>query len=873
MDVERERRWNALLVAALEVEPPQRAVRLAELEPDDATLVGEVLASLESNAELDGFLEPPSAVAADRGETHEALTVPRHRLLERIGSGGMGDVFRAEQQEPVRRPVALKCIQAHLPDEARVRFLSEREALARLDHRNIARFYDAGTTDDGRPWLSMELLEGLPLTRYCDRHRLSVEARIRLFLEVCAGLEHAHRRQILHRDLKPSNVLVAEGDGRPTPKIIDFGIAKLLDAAPELRTRATRAGTPGTPAYMSPEALTGIGAVDTRTDVYSLGVLLYELLVGQRPFDSDAPALGELVRRVREDEPEDPATCLRALTSDEQAAVARHRGTSKAALARDLESDLRWILGKALEKDPDRRYGSVRELGEDLERALGHEPIQARSPSTLYRLSKLVRRRRSAVVAALIALIGLGAGAVGLTLGLLRARDEAESARTALLEARAVSEFLIGLFQGADPTAEDGTDLSVRELLDRGADGIRDRLADYPAARGRLLNTLADVYMERGNLDRAETMLREATTLLDAALPPGDPERASVLGSLGVFYVHRRDWPEAETAFARAVAALDPESEPEDWALKRHNLGVAVFRQGRLDEAEEHYLAALELRQRVLPPDHPHLARSYNALGGLMLSRGQHADAEGYFEAAVEHGERTLSPEHPDLAKALVNVGRALHLQGRSPEAREHVERALRIEEAALGSEHPDLLWTLNNLATIAAATGDHETAVAARSHKIRIRQSSGDTGLQLKSDLIWLAYHLLETDRLEAAETYLQQANEILEREPDPRDPDKTIPRLGLATVAWKRGQLDLAEREAAAVLTAREAFSGRGAWVPGSSLRVLAGVAHERGDAERAAAHARRLLEIWRETPPSPTWWTRLLQQEMERLIEAAP
>jgi eukaryotic-like serine/threonine-protein kinase len=873
MDLERERRWNELLVGALDAAPERRRALLAELEPGDEALVREVLASLEDGEALEGFLEPPHEgfPAVDAGAPAPPLAVPGHRLLERIGTGGMGEVYRAEQQEPVRRPVALKCIQAHLPTEARARFLSEREALARLNHRSIARFYDAGTTGDGRPWLTMELLDGLPLTDFCDRRRLSAEARIRLFLEVCAGLEHAHRRQILHRDLKPSNVLVVEEDGEPIPKIIDFGIAKLLDASPELMTRATQAGTPGTPAYMSPEALAGGGrAVDTRTDVYSLGVLLYELVLGRRPFDADGPGLGELVRRVREDEPEDPAAALRGLAEDEQTALARRRATSVSTLHRLLESDLRWVLGRALEKDPDLRYGSVRELADDLQRILDHEPVQARPPSTLYRLRKLYRRRRGAVVAAGVALLGLVAGAVGLTLGLVRARAEAESARAALVESRAVSGFLVGLFQGADPTAEDGTDLSVSELLDRGADGIRDALADQPAARGRMLRTLADVYMERGSYDRAEEMLREAVTLLDAALPAGDPERASVLGSLGVLHFHRGEWAEAETAFRQAVAALDPESNPEDWALKRHNLGVAVYRQGRLDEAEEHYLAALEVRRRALPPDHPHFARSYNALGALMLERNRLDEAVEYFQAAVEHGERTLGRDHPDVAKALVNLGWTRRRQDRIPEAREHLERALRIEEAALGPEHPDLKTTARNLAYVYGIVGDLEAAEAVWRRVVTIQRNSDAVDVRFARDLAQLAYLRLEAGRLDEAETLFREAAAVQARVPDALDPDATTPRLGLAAVAWKRGQLDLAEREAAEVQTLRDAFPGKGRWIPASELWVLAGVAHDRGDAEQAAAYARRLLQMWRETPPNPSWWTRQVRKEMESLAE---
>jgi non-specific serine/threonine protein kinase/serine/threonine-protein kinase len=784
----------------------------------------------------------------------------------------MGEVFRALQEEPVQRPVALKCIQAHLAPVAQARFLAEREALARLDHPNIARFYDAGTTEDGRPWLTMELLDGVPLDQYCDHRRLPVDRRIGLVLEVCDALEHAHRRQILHRDLKPSNLLVIEEDGEPIPKVIDFGIAKLLDAAPELMTRATLGGALGTPAYMSPEALAGgPSLLDTRADVYSLGVMLYELLVGHRPFDADRPGLGELVRRVREEDPVNLTAVLRELPQQEREELARQRTTSVAALARVFETDLRWVLARTLEKEPDRRYGSIRELADDLQRVLDHQPILARPLSALYRLGKLIRRRRGAVAAAAVALLGVAAGAAGLATGMVRARAEARSAQEALLEAREVSDFLVGLFQGADPTSEDGRDLSVGELLDRGAEQVRDRLADHPAARVRLLRTLADVWMARGRDDQAELMLREAASLAESALPAGHAERAEVLGSLGVLHVRRQEWVEAERAFEAAVERLDPDADPENWALKRHNLGVAVYRQNRLDEAEAYFLAALEVRRSGLAPDHPHLARSYNALGALLSSRGRPAEAEPYLRAAVELRERTLGVDHPDLAKALVNLARVQDEQGRTAEAIETVERALRIEEAALGPEHPDLVVTLQNLARFREGVGELEGASAALTRSVALQRAAGADGVSFERDLVALGHLQVEAGNLDAAEALFREAVTLHPAADDPRDPDATLPCQGLALVAWRRGELDRAEREALEIQRLRAAHVGDGRWAAKGELYILAGVARDRGDTARAAAYARELLAAWDESTRHPKWRAERIREEMESLVVA--
>ncbi|MDX1385249.1 MAG: serine/threonine-protein kinase, partial [Thermoanaerobaculia bacterium] len=392
-----------------------------------------------------------------------------YRLLQRIGKGGMGEVWEAEQLEPIRRRVALKLIKPGMDTEqVIVRFEAERQALALMSHSAIARVLDAGATPGGRPYFVMELVRGEPITRFCDRHRLTIHDRLELFLKVCDGVQHAHQNAVIHRDVKPSNVLVTYQDDRPVPKIIDFGIAKAVAGRLADRTLFTRFGEfLGTPEYMSPEQLAGKDDVDTRTDVYALGVMLYELLAGTLPHDaSRLRELGpeDLRRRLLESEPPRPSTRLSRLGAESDTA-ATNRSTEPRRLVSLLEGDLDWIVGKAMEKDRVRRYASVSELAADVRRHLDDEPVLAGAPGAGYRLGKFARRHRGPLLAAGLVVLVLLGGILGTTLGLLRARAEAREARTQAAIAQAVNAFLNDDLLAAVSPEEQGRDVSMREVL------------------------------------------------------------------------------------------------------------------------------------------------------------------------------------------------------------------------------------------------------------------------------------------------------------------------------------------------------------------------------------------------------------------------
>ena len=392
----------------------------------------------------DGIGLPPSKacpprVARTGGFVPGRVIGGRYTLLEVLGEGGMGTVYRAEQSQPVRRMLALKLIKVGMDSRVVLaRFDAERQALAMMDHPNIARVYDGGATEANQPFFVMELVDGIPITDYCDRHRLSVDARLQLFVAVCQAVQHAHQKGIIHRDLKPSNVMVTEVDGRPTPKVIDFGVAKATESNLTDQSLGDTGAIVGTPTYMSPEQADPSSMdIDTRTDVYALGVILYELLAGSPPLDATQfrrGALLEMLRMVREVDPSKPST--KVSTADALPNIAANRGIDPDRLKRELRGDLDWIVMKALEKDRTRRYETANGFGADILRHLASEPVLAAPPSRSYRLRKFVRKHRVGVIAASLVLLALLAGIAGTTWGLLEARRSAEAERLAKLDAQ-----------------------------------------------------------------------------------------------------------------------------------------------------------------------------------------------------------------------------------------------------------------------------------------------------------------------------------------------------------------------------------------------------------------------------------------------------
>jgi non-specific serine/threonine protein kinase/serine/threonine-protein kinase len=725
----------------------------------------------------------------------------------------MGAVYLAEQAAPLRRRVAVKVIKLGMDTrEVVARFEGERQMLAMMSHPSIATVFEAGATERGRPYFVMEYVEGSRITEYCDGERLTVPERLELFLQVCGAVQHAHQKGIIHRDLKPSNVLVEARDGGdPTPKVIDFGVAKATGPGVPERTLLTRRGAwIGTPAYMSPEAAWGTALeADSRTDIYALGVLLYELLCGTLPFDPDRlhRATEEEVRRIlREEEPPPPSQRLAGLGEAAQE-VARRRGTDPAALGRRLRGDLDWIVMRAMEKDRSRRYASVSELAADLLRHLHDQPVAAGPPGAAYRLRKLVRRHKLAVAAAAAVLLALLLGIAGTTAGLLQARAAERTARQEARTAQAVSDFLVGLFEVSDPGEARGNTITAREILDDGAREIRDELEEEPTVQARLLGTMGTVYRKLGLYGDAAPLLEDSVRIQESRAGADPAELARALKDLGTLEVELGRYQRGRELLERGLKTLREAPATDEAVLAEilKELAVLYYFTGDPDRAEPLYQESLEIARRVLGPEDPLVAWVLNDLGNIARDREEYAEAEGLFRRSLQIHETLYGPVHPYVANNLNNLANSYQYQGEYELALPLRERAQAIYEKVLGLNHRLYALGLTNLALLHQDLGAFQ----------------------------------------EAEELYLQ-ALEARERALGPDHADVAVSLYHLAGLYRDQGRYERAEPLYERALEVGETALGRESSLVGIVLHGFAGLYRATGDPVRSESLLRRALDV---------------------------
>lgn len=709
---------------------------------------------------------PPSSRSAPE-------VIGNYRIIQKLGEGGMGEVYEAEQTAPIRRRVALKIIKWGMDtDQVVARFESERQALALMDHPNIAKVFDAGATDRGRPYFAMEYVKGMPITEYSDTHRLSNRQRLELFIRVCEGIQHAHQKGIIHRDVKASNVLVTIQDDRPVPKIIDFGVAKAISQRLTERTMFTELGQLiGTPEYMSPEQaeMTGLD-VDTRTDVYSLGVLLYELLVGVLPFESEelrSAGFDEIRKKIREQEPPKPSTRLTTPGFDTDRAM-KSRQTDLSSLTKQLKGELDWITMKAMAKDRTQRYASASELAADVMRHMKHEPVLASPPSAMYRLRKYVRRHKVGVAAASLILLAMVVGITGMTIGLLKAVKAESKAREEAETAQQVSDFLVALFEVSDPSEARGNMVTAREILDKGAERIEKELQEQPRIQSRLLETMGRVYRNLGIYSQAAPILERSLSLKRKIFGEEHPEVASSLHTLGVLYDTQGKYEEAVSLFRQSLAIRESYFGKDhiEVAKSLNSIAVVFWNQGKYAEAEPLFQRSLAIKEKTLGPDDPDVGNTLTNLGILYHLQGEFDKAEPLFKRALAISEKVLGEDHPDIAGNLNNLGSLYEDMGKREEAEPLYERALKIWEKALGPEHSDVGIALHNLANLYRDQGKYDLAEPYYLRSLGIWEKA------LGGEHPYVAYSLRERanlyrdqEKYNEAEALYKQALEIFEK------------------------------------------------------------------------------------------------------------
>lgn len=645
--------------------------------------------------EMEGFRTLGEELSA------QPTQVGGYQILRVLGRGGMGTVYLARQDVPVSREVALKIINWGMETEnVLARFRQEQESLALMNHPYIARVYDAGTTSEGLPFFVMESVNGEPILEYCDNRKLATKARLHLFLKVCEGVRHAHQQMVIHRDIKPSNILVTDLDGVPTPKLIDFGIAKhvVLDESKN-SMRLTQDGAPlGTPLYMSPEQIEG-RTLDARVDVYALGVLLYEMLAGAAPFDAKNSDYYRMLVKVMEEEPQLPSSLLTSLGEDTQV-IADKRQTDQKSLIRLLKGELDCIVLKAMEKDRDQRYGSVGELKADVERYFRNEPVSAKPKSLRYKATKFYQRHKFAVFIGCLLMVSLILGLAGTALGMFQAiaaRDEAKISEDRALNTLAYLERILA---SADPSIE-GRQMRIVDLLERATKMIDEDPNRDPYVESSVRRTLGWSYLEMGMYGKAEAQLLEAYELQKKIMGEMHPEVLNTLNSLGRLYYKQGQYPKAEEihrqVFEKELVILGREDSTTFWT--QYNLAKAIDKQGRYQEAERIYRDNIELREQLLGNHHGHTLIAKNSLALLLAYDARPEEAEALQQENFRDLERDLGGKHPQTLNAMANLVGIYLLGGKTEQARALAENTLALQMEILGEKHPDTLETQTYLA------------------------------------------------------------------------------------------------------------------------------------------------------------------------------
>ena len=813
-----------LFNAATELEPDQQEAFLSNACGPNHQLLADVTSLLA--AHRFASQSDPSLQSQATPEMRVPAAIGPYQLVKKLGEGGMGQVWLAEQTSPFRRQVAIKFVRPGIFSGSLLqRFQWERQSLAMMDHPAIAKVFEGGSAPTGEPYLVMEYVPGLPITDYCDSKKLTIPERLQIFIQVCEGVQHAHQKSIVHRDLKPANILVVEVDGHPMPRVIDFGLAKTLPLLDDETIQQTHAGgLLGTPGYMSPEqADSGVADVDTRTDVYSLGVILYVLLTGFLPFEMKGKPVHEVLRLLREQDPPRPSTRLE--TEKDTASQAAARGTGPSQLRTMLKGDLNWIVMKALEKDRDRRYQAPLEMAADIRRFLNNEPIVARPVSAAYQLKKYVRRHRVGAAFAVVMVLLVA----GFTL--IQARQLRRTTRERDRADR-VTEYMASMFKVSNPSEARGNTITAREILDKASGDIDSSLTQDPELQAQMMVLMSRVYMSLGLFPRSEALARQAVAIRTRVLGPehpqtleamdalesvlnqerksqedekleretlairsrtlgnDDPNTARSMTNLAYTLQDLRRYAEAEELARQALAirrrVLGPEHQ--DTLVSMGDLAVSLEMTGHLDEAEKLQREALEIQLRVLGHDHPGTVTFMNRLAFTLRQEGRYPEAEQLLRESLDIERRIYGNDHPSTTSSMSDLALTLILEQRYPEAESLLREALDTQTRLLGDDHPQTLHSMERLGGTLLREGRYSEAEIVLRKRINIK------GQVPPKEVTWawneLGVTLMREGRYAEAEKWTRQALEERNSILGPDAPDTAESVYNLACIEANTGK-----------------------------------------------------------------------------------
>ena len=876
MTPDRWRQVEEIFQAALEQDPKQRPDFLDRACAGDASLLSEVESLIKSHEQAKSFIESPLLEEQTRilvdlpHQPDVSRLIGPYKIIREIGNGGMGTVFLASRaDDQYRKAVAIKLIRRGMDTESILsRFRHERQILASLDHPNIARLLEGGTTQDGLPYFVMEYIEGQTIDQYCDTQKLSTADRLKLFRTVCSALHYAHQNLVVHRDIKPSNILVTAGG---VPKLLDFGIAKLLKPEMYAQTIAPTETMvrPMTPDYASPEQVRGL-PITTASDVYSLGVLLYELLTGHRPYRLSSSSLNDIEKAICEQEPEKPSTAInrtvqvsssdgRTQTRLTPDSVSKTREGQPEKLRRKLAGDLDNIVLMAMRKEASRRYASVEQFSEDIRRHLEGLPVIARKDTFGYRTGKFIQRHKASfagAVAIAILLIGFLATTIVQSARISRERDRAQRERDT---ASRISAFMVDLFKVSDPSEAKGNSITAREILDKGAEKVRHDLSGQPEVQATLMDTIGSVYRSLGLYDRATPLLDEALRLRRAQLGNEHPDVAATMKNMAGLLKDKGDYDSAERIFREVLEMRRRQSGAEDAqvAAALNDLSSVFYEQGRLEECEQYSREALTLQRKLFGNENAEVANTLTNLAEVLVQKGDYESPEPMYQEALAIQRKLLGNEDPKTTLTLNNLGGLLYLRGDPARAEAIYRELLELDRKMFGAEHPTVAYSLSNLGSAMYAQGKYEGSETLEREALTIRRKAlGEDHPLVATSLNNLAVALRSEGNYAAAEPLFRQSIAICRKRLGDTHQSVAAPLNNLAMMFHYKGDLRAAEPLYREALAIRRKSLPAGHAEIADSMVCLAALLTEKREIGSADPLAREALQMLRKALPAGHW-----------------